>query len=441
MTLYKIIESLRTTQGTKAKQAILDANKDNELLREYMKAVFDPAINYYQSNLPKFTKVSLDIPMEFGFIHLCDLDVLVQRKVTGNAAKDYLVSLLSNSSDEAVELVSYVIKRKIGGANVGETMVLNTWPELFFCPPYQRCSLMDAKVKAAFDKLPFWFVQSKLDGSFAYLKRSKTGSEAITRNGSIYPTWLSEKLSKGVSEGSVVVGEMLVYKDGKVLSRKEGNGLLNSVLQGADQGEFSGYNFMMTAWDLLTEEEFKRGSSSRKYIDRFKVLSDLCLQTSNINLVAHWNVTSMEEAYKIYAEHLARGEEGCIVKNPNALWKDGTSKGMVKLKLEFEADYVITGVFEGNGKYEGMLGGYNCETSDGMIKFNVGSGFTDVQRELDDSVIGKIVTVKANDIILRDGSETESLFLPIFIEIRNDKKEADSRERVMEQLQAAKEGR
>jgi len=38
-TLYEIIKSLQTTQGSNAKQAILDANKNNELLREYMKAV------------------------------------------------------------------------------------------------------------------------------------------------------------------------------------------------------------------------------------------------------------------------------------------------------------------------------------------------------------------------------------------------------------------
>jgi hypothetical protein len=53
---------------------------------------------------------------------------------------------------------------------------------------------------------------------------------------------------------------------------------------------------------------------------------------------------------------------------------------------------------------------------------------------------GWIVTVEANDVISKEGSSVQSLFLPIFIERRLDKIEADSVEMILEQLQAAKEG-
>lgn len=108
--------------------------------------------------------------------------------------------------------------------------------------------------------------------------------------------------------------------------------------------------------------------------------------------------------------------------------------------MKFQAEYRVTGKFEGTGKYVGMLGGFNIETSDGLIKSDVGSGFDDAQRKeyWEADTEGWIITVEANDVITRKGSDTESLFLPIFIERRLDKKEADNRNRVLQQLQSAK---
>jgi ATP-dependent DNA ligase len=122
---------------------------------------------------------------------------------------------------------------------------------------------------------------------------------------------------------------------------------------------------------------------------------------------------------------------------------------MMKAKLVFEADYEIEGAYEGEGKYTGMLGGFNMKTSDGLIKFNVGSGFSDLQRyQMWQALLengmdfynGTIAAIEGNDIITSKGKDTESVFLPIFIELRADKTVADSRERVWQQLNAAKLG-
>jgi hypothetical protein len=73
-----------------------------------------------------------------------------------------------------------------------------------------------------------------------------------------------------------------------------------------------------------------------------------------------------------------------------------------------------------------MLGAIKCESSDGVIKVSVGSGFTDAQRKsLGKEIIGKVAAVKYNMRISNRGGE-ESLFLPIVLEIRFDKEEADA---------------
>jgi ATP-dependent DNA ligase len=87
---------------------------------------------------------------------------------------------------------------------------------------------------------------------------------------------------------------------------------------------------------------------------------------------------------------------------------------------------VVVGWEEGTGKNKGRLGALVCESSDGLIQVNVGSGYSDEQREeYTKAVIGKILTVKYNARIKDRGENVERLFLPIFIEMREDKNEAD----------------
>lgn len=452
--LYSIIKSLQTTQGNNAKLAILQANKDNELLKWYMKAVFDPAINYYQTKLPKAEFV--------GKHKLCletlDLikDSLSNRRVTGHAAINWLREELERLDKESQELIAYIINRKIIGAKVGETMVLKTWPNLFFIPPYMRCKSMDKKVREHYSKLPYFIVQLKADGSFAYLQKTREGvCKAITRQGSLYPSWFAEKMLKGVPEGFVLVGEMQVYQEVEdtryeLLDRKTGNGVLNSVLQGGEESEFSEYEFEHAAWDMLTEEEFAFGKSDRKYKDRWCYFSNF-LATSfpipNCTNIDTWFVTSVKEANEIHTKLTSEGKEGTVWKTPDGLWKDSDSGTIyqVKNKVVFEVDLEIIGYYEGEGEAKGSLGKFTVATSDRKLVNNVGSGISDKLRleywkmlqENPNCFDGCIATIEANDVTDSKSKDTLSLSSPIFIEIRSDKKEADSIERVLEQLEAA----
>lgn len=454
--LYEIIKSLQTTQGNNAKLAILEANKDNELLKQYMKAIFDPSISYYMTKLPK-QKGDAMTTMDVELINWLITNI-AGRVFTGKIAEARLKGVMSCLDDEGLELLDHIIQRKIAGSNVGETMVLKTWPNLFFIPAYMRCKSMDKKVREHYSKLPYFIVQLKADCSFAYLQKTREGvCKAITRQGSLYPSWFAEKMLKGVPEGIVVVGEMQVYQaiddsEYELLDRKTGNGILNSVLQGGDESEFSEYEFVHVAWDMLTEEEFVSGKSNRKYEDRFSELVGFTEDYSTtILLVDYWIVHSIKEANEIHTKLTSEGKEGTVWKTPDGLWKDTDSGTIdqVKNKVVFDCDLEILGYFEGQGKYAGMFGGFTVGTSDGKIVNDVGTGFSDKQRkefwerikEDANAFIGGIVALEANDVIDSKSKTTLSLSLPVFIEVRNDKRVADSYERVMEQFQAAKEGR
>jgi DNA ligase-1 len=118
---------------------------------------------------------------------------------------------------------------------------------------------------------------------------------------------------------------------------------------------------------------------------------------------------------------------------------------MVKLKIKFEVEMRVNGMYEGEGKAAGMLGGVYIESEDSGVQCACGSGFNDAQRKLywenPHLIDGAIVAIEANDITQsRDDRKKPALSLPIFIEVRADKVTADTTERIYAQLEAAKQG-
>ena len=145
-----------------------------------------------------------------------------------------------------------------------------------------------------------------------------------------------------------------------------------------------------------------------------------------IDLVWNKQVNDIATAQKIFEKFLAEGQEGTILKSKDGIWEDKRSKTQIKFKGELECELKVVDWEEGTGKNIGRLGALVCESSDGVIRVNVGSGYSDEQRdEYTKKVIGKIVTVKYNARI-KDKSGVESLFLPVFIELREDKDKAES---------------
>jgi len=449
MKLYDIVKSLQEAQGNLNKQAILMQHKDNELFKEFMRVTYDPGINYYQKKIVPAKTLAVSPSKEFGQETIDQMiGYLAERKDTGNKAIATLSMIHHSLNGEGQELTKLMIDRSIG-ASVGDTMVLKTWPDLYFSVPYQRCSLLDAKAKEKFSKLPLMYVQEKCDGSFLYLvKEAGKAPEAITRAGSKYPKEFAEKLAEGVPDGAVLIGELLVFTnpqyDGKqdVLDRQTGNGMLNSILKGGDVDD--NFIFKMFAWDYLKVEEFKAGKSNMDYSYRLASLSNLVISNKVVNVekVHTEKVATLVEAYEIYSKFTAAGLEGAVLKTPDFIWKDGTSKDCVKLKIEFEIDLEITGVAEGTGKASGMMGALQLKSSCGKLVTDVGTGFTDIIRQYfwmnRDVMIGQIVTVKANDIISKRDRDTKSLFLPVWLEERHDKNVADSLEDCERILAAAK---
>lgn len=95
----------------------------------------------------------------------------------------------------------------------------------------------------------------------------------------------------------------------------------------------------------------------------------------HITFVPHTTVISMSDISAKYAEYLAEGYEGAIVKQENGLYQNSRTWDWMKLKNTETADCRITDVFEGTGKYVGMVGGLIVDFNGVAVR--VGSGLSD----------------------------------------------------------------
>ena len=166
------------------------------------------------------------------------------------------------------------------------------------------------------------------------------------------------------------------------------------------------------------------------YSERYEMLYNIFCEyaLSRFMLVETVDVANLDEARAHYREMIADGQEGTIVKDKSVGWSNTRSKLTVKFKEIKDIDLRVTAWNEGTGKNKGLLGALTAETEDGKIRVNIGTGFSDEQRKLftEDYVVGKIVEIEYNQRITSEGRDHDSLFLPRFIELREDKDYANS---------------
>lgn len=443
--ILEIIKELRQDSSLNYKKDILRKYSDYEPFQKFLVYVYNPRVNYFMKKLPDVISYGHGDHSITKMYSL--LEQLKQREIIGNQAQEVVREYLLNTNQVIRELFELVIGRDIR-AGVGVGIINEVYKGLIEEIFYQRCSKLDEKTIARLDmKYEGWLTQKKLDGTFSYIIIQSGVVTLLTRAGT---QWTSDKLSeelKGV-EGIVLIGEALVKENGRELDRKTGNGLINSFIKreatldklldkynlskkvkaldelNAKREEFyfTDQRLYFEVWDSLTLQEFEAGISTRPYTQRFGEAIRLAVGTKSINPVPSFKVYSLREAEDIAKDYMEEGYEGAILKKSDSIWKDGTSKDLVKIKAVLDADLLCVEVEEGSGKYKGKVGALVLETSCGRLRVKVGTGLSDLDRAKPfDYYAGKVIEIQYNEFIKSKVKSTASLFLPRFIEMREDK--------------------
>jgi hypothetical protein len=428
MRILEILNVLKNNNSRLHKEAVLKEHQDNELLKKVIFLALDPLTQFYIRKIPKYvadfeSEITLDAALD-------SLQKLSTRQITGNAAINYLKLVLCDLHHYDAQVLERVIAKDLK-CGVAAATVNKIWPGLI---PEYPCMLCEPFTQKLINKFS-WpaAVQLKADGMrFNAIVRNKQ-VEFRSRNGKLIDLlgelerdFIDCAASNPIfSDGVVFDGELLVYSaSGNIMDRKTGNGILNKAVKGTI-GSAEASWVHASLWDVIDYNSMQTGKYPIPYGTRFDWLKNMEL-SDRLHIIESYNVSNLDIAMDFFNGWLKNGQEGAILKDLTAPWEDKRSQRCLKLKNESSCDLLCVGYKYGTGKNASILGALELQSADHILEVGVGTGFTDNDRQslTPENTVGKIVAVNYNSVITNKQGGM-SLFLPVFVEIREDKDVAD----------------
>lgn len=463
--ILDILNTIADNSSKNFKLEVLKENANNELFKKVCQLAYCPVTQFYIRQIPEVTEHANNMSLAASLIHLSNLS---ERKITGNAGRDYLKGLLTSlSENDATVLKRVVLKDLRAGfseSSINKAMGKGTIKET----PYMGAvSYSEKKVAKLFEKYDRVFSEVKMDGRYSNVKITEDSVFMESRGGKPTPlggvfnnlTSVSDVYGKDiVLNGELIIPDMDRYtSNGAIASLISIN---NKALEGKinlkEVEKFEKkYNcnvdmmaerIALVVWDYLPLEDYDKGGCDIVRELRMSQLEDIVKEVNlpNLKFVEYKEVSDVGEAMAHFKDLLNRGEEGTILKGGEGIWKDGKPTFQVKFKLEMTVDLEITGFNYGTKgtKNEHVISSINVQSSDGILNTSpagIDEKTMKMLTENQDSLLGSIVEVKCSGLSSNSKGEY-ALLHPVYVDLRTDEKTtADSFEQIQENENMIKE--
>lgn len=404
------------------KEAILEAQAlaDNQELFEGIRLALDSLISFGVKKVPTHTGPDGQGLPWAAFKELAHL--LYTRQLTGNDAKDAIELALSASTGAQWNNWYRRILIKDLRCGVSEktvNKVLKKHKNIAPVPVFE-CQLAhdganhEKKIKGV--KL----LEPKLDGVrvLTIVNMDNRTVEQYSRNGKALVNF------KHITDGllaNIDDFERSWVIDGEIIS----NSFQDLMKQVHRKEDANASDAVLKVFDIIPLSEFKAGKSvmgQRRRSALLKTFKPIFDKVSTVSALQSNTAIQIVDQIEVDLDSfvgemqfkefnrvaLAEGYEGIMIKDPDAKYECKRSVAWLKQKPFIEVSLTVVGIEPGTGKNEGKMGALICEgTDDGkFIRVNVGSGWTDEQREeVDDSVLGQILEVRADAVTRSQDSE------------------------------------
>lgn len=415
--IYKALNSIGATPKRTEKIALIKSHLYTPHFVKTLSLAYDPFITYgltsdrFESKLTFNSWQAGEALKTFpDLINL--LDKLSSRELTGDAA----VKEVNTWKNEVLgPLLLRILDKDLGiGLGVSTINSALAGSQEPLIPVFEA---MLAHKFQLWEGVQDFVVQPKLDGMrcLALIRNN------IASGGSKTVSLLSRN-GKDINSAKRIEEELMSLNlpdcilDGELLSEDNN---FNNTISLARRKEGDGEGLVYHLFDVISDIPCKI-----PYVQRMKTLEELftSVKSERLKVVEATLFANLvhEDAkkciFEMYEAFRSKGYEGAIVKLSGSHYLPGRSKNWMKLKNEETEDVPITGVFEGEGKYSQMLGGF--ETPLGRV----GSGFTDGQRQewwaLRETLVGKTIEVEFHE------KTADGMFRhPRFVRFRGDKDE------------------
>lgn len=442
---FETLEGIANVSSTLAKQEILKNNSENDVLCNLLMLAYNPFLVYNVKKIPTtMDECTTNQTKAENYVEFLSLLLkLKNREITGNLALDTLSNFLKQCNKEEYKWYTRVLKKdlEIGMADKGINKVIKN-----LIPTYEV--MLADKIKPedlnldtpkALKMLPNRIVcQYKIDGYRLNIHTHLDGTISIrTRNGKFVTGYndleaeVKAKLPKGfVFDGEIVAPELFEW-----INANAGNetttanrDLFSEVMSHAFSKEENKQG-IFNVFDMIPISEWENQEPTETYEQRLQRLEELkALDLKHIMVVPTSRVFNknnkedLKEIVELFHQFINIGWEGLMVKNLDAKYEWKRTKNLIKMKMMDTIDLEVLEVFEGEGKYKGMLGGVIVDYKG--FKVGVGSGWSDEQREYywnnTNEIIGKTIEVTYQAETKNKKGEL-SLSFPVVKGVRFDK--------------------
>ena len=439
---WEVIKDLESTNSRLDKERILQMvllkQPEDKEFWEGCKLAFDPMITFGVKQVPTKTVETRDNFDYEAYDEAFKIAItgFVNRSYTGNFARTTIEKMMNSCSMEAWNGWYRRILIKDLRCGVTETTINKIRPNtvpIFSCQLAKDAADNEAKLKGR--KL----LDYKLDGVrvLAVIQRVDTGSLTSmlsakvtlhSRNGKVFENFkhIEEQLAWALRENEIDSDWVL---DGEVTSATFQT-LMTQVNRKKDA---DARDAVLNVFDIIPLKDFLSGKWNVNQDVRSTMLKrdwrNILSSADNVRVLDFERVDLDTEEGRARLEAMRDraadlGLEGIMVKDVDAPYQCKRSDAWLKIKPSITVDLTVIDIEEGTGRNAGRLGAFVCEGIDNgkSIRVNVGSGFSDVQRDdywnYRSSVMGHTVEVKA-DVVTQNQDGSYSLRFPRFIRFRD----------------------
>jgi len=404
--------------GSKEKQLQLLRENDSEEFRELLQIAFNP---YRPLHIAKVEGAIF----EDLKVHDCvfeDFKYIVEKLEGVKAINDRLRGIVTQfvcTADITKEQREILIQVFCKSLNIGIGIkTINKVYDKDFLPdvePMLAESENEEVLKKWLKEYGYFYCEEKFDGCRLLIPIEKGVVRFFTREFRELDTACLPNLKKSIE--ALHLNNCFLDGEWTDLNRQTVSGRLNKILKG--NKEIQDEDTIAHLFAINPLETFYNKRNGYSYETNRKILgSELFQNVEDDNpwrIVMAYKCDSLDRMRMYYNSVVKAGGEGLICKRPGHTYHMKRSSDWIKKKEENICDLRIITTFPGKGKRLGKIGGFICESEDGLLKVNVGGGFSD---ELIDKVTKspenykkKIVEIKYN-IKSQDEKGNWSLFLP-----------------------------
>jgi len=425
-----------------ALEASVLGSTNSQVFLGFLKACYNPYVTFGVKQIPDTVGI---IDAENPWSEFNDLLLgLSQRKLTGHAARDSIQEMAERFDSVEWNTFCAPVLRRDMRAGISSTTINKIVKKTDYEIPIFGCQLAtnsEGRPEMKGNKR----LEPKLDGVRALFVVIPSDSGEIaticySRNGKVFENFshIEQQIHDNfvpLVRACVKVDQGRSLIDGFVLDGEViGNTFQELMRQARRKDNVQAEDSVFNVFDIIPLQDFRRGhwnAQLRKRIALLDAMRPVVDTMPNVELLPHIMVDLDTAAGKDQLERYAKdnvnaGFEGIMIKNMDAPYQCKRSTDWMKFKPVYDYDLTVIGIEEGTGKNIGRMGALVCEgIDDGKhITVNVGSGYTDVERQSywDDkeSVIGQTAVVMA-DAITQNQDGSYSLRFPRFKTFRDDK--------------------